>query len=90
MSMSIFTPFDALCAESFFGNKVYFSSTSLSCTNTDKRDPDLEIDDLKKGKEVKLLPSLSNKKPEARRNSRTPRFAPELDGVHCFENILPY
>ncbi|KAL6533387.1 hypothetical protein OROMI_027499 [Orobanche minor] len=90
MSMSIFTPFDALCAESFFGQKVYFSSNSPSGNTTDKRDPDLEIDDMKKGKEVNLYPYLSNKKPEDRRYSRAPRFAPELDGVHCFENILPY
>ncbi|PIN22916.1 hypothetical protein CDL12_04353 [Handroanthus impetiginosus] len=91
MSMSIFSSFDAVCAE-FFGQKVGFSSAQ-SPSNSNKQVPavaaSVKIDDLKKGKEVNSSSQPPNK-PEVPRRKRTPRFAPELDGVHCFETILPY
>ncbi|KAJ4830899.1 hypothetical protein Tsubulata_011132 [Turnera subulata] len=34
--------------------------------------------------------NLSKGSSQQQRRRRTPRFAPELDGVHCFETILPY
>ncbi|KAL0299750.1 UNVERIFIED_CONTAM: hypothetical protein Sradi_6634800 [Sesamum radiatum] len=86
MSMSIFTSFDALSAE-FFGQKVY-----LAPSNTNKPTAAAaatKVDDLKKGTEVKSS-SEPVKTPEDRRRIRAPRFAVELDGVHCFETILPY
>ncbi|KAG8381588.1 hypothetical protein BUALT_Bualt06G0137100 [Buddleja alternifolia] len=90
MSMSIFSSFEALCAESSFGQKVGFS-WPYSNSNTNKKEPAaVKIDDdLKKGKEVNssFQPTTTKKKPE---NRRRPRFAPELDGLHCFETILPY
>ncbi|KAL6541463.1 hypothetical protein OROGR_010949 [Orobanche gracilis] len=88
MSMSIFSSFDALCAESFFGQKI---SLCTCPAPSDKSTPVVESDDQKKkkkkGKDETLQPE--NKK-EDRRRIRAPRFAPELDGVHCFETVLPY
>ncbi|KAH6756260.1 hypothetical protein C2S52_017853 [Perilla frutescens var. hirtella] len=72
MSMSIFSSFEALCAE-----KLGFSFS-----------PAVKIDDLMKTK-VKDVNS-SSKPAKDRRTTRAMRFAPELDGVHCFETILPY
>ncbi|GFP88747.1 hypothetical protein PHJA_001018400 [Phtheirospermum japonicum] len=84
MSMSIFSAFEALCAETFYGQKVALPLTPPPSINIKKQDLAVKIEDLKKGKEV-------NSQPEDRRRIRAPpRFAPELDGVYCFETILPY
>ncbi|KAL6508265.1 hypothetical protein OROMI_027496 [Orobanche minor] len=89
MSMSIFSSFDALWAESFFGQKI---SLCTCPAPSDKSTSVVESDDQtkknKKGKDETSRPE--NNKKEDRRRIRAPRFAPELDGVHCFETILPY
>ncbi|KAL3653697.1 hypothetical protein CASFOL_003378 [Castilleja foliolosa] len=87
MSMSIFSSFDALCAESFFGQKInLFKGSTSSNNDSTKLVPALKVDDqIKKGKDVN-----SEKKLEDRRRTRAPRFAPELDGLHCFETLIPY
>ncbi|KAL3653737.1 hypothetical protein CASFOL_003418 [Castilleja foliolosa] len=80
MSMSIFSSFEALCAETFYGQKVAPLSTPPISNY-------VKIDDLmNKDKEVSLSPS----QPKDRRRTRATRFAPELDGLHCFETIIPY
>ncbi|GFP88753.1 hypothetical protein PHJA_001019000 [Phtheirospermum japonicum] len=86
MSMSIFSSFDALCAESFFGQKTSLFKGPAPSNNT-RQATALKIDDQKKGKDVNSGPE---KKLGDRRRIRALRFAPELDGVHCFETILPY
>ncbi|KAL3630749.1 hypothetical protein CASFOL_023733 [Castilleja foliolosa] len=90
MSMSIFSSFDALCAESFFGQKISHSRGPARSNDTNKQVPAAKIDDQKKGKDVNSCPSQPEKKPGDRRRIRALRFAPELDGVHCFETIIPY
>ncbi|KAL3653736.1 hypothetical protein CASFOL_003417 [Castilleja foliolosa] len=83
MSMSNFSAFEALCAESFYGQKVALPLAKPPSNNPNKQDPAVKIDDLKKKvKNVNSFPS----QPE----DRTPRFAPELDGVYYFETIVPY
>ncbi|KAL8551128.1 hypothetical protein ACS0TY_000272 [Phlomoides rotata] len=79
MSMSLFSSFEAFCAESF-GHKVDFSPAPafFIC----KQDP-AKIEELSKGKDV-------NSASTDRRRIRTPRFAVELDGLNCFETILPF
>ncbi|KAL6560529.1 hypothetical protein OROGR_004088 [Orobanche gracilis] len=86
MSMSIFSSFDVLCAESFFGQKIILSTCP---SPSDKSTTVVESDDQKKKKGKEEASQRENKK-EDRRRIRGPRFAPELDGVHCFETILPY
>lgn len=101
MLMSLFSSFDALCAESF-GQKV-----SLAWAPRAKKQqefpPAVVVSELKaidggnKGKEgsSSTLPSSRDvKKPQdhdhLQQKKRRPRFAVELDGVHCFETIIPY
>ncbi|KAF8042800.1 hypothetical protein BT93_A1201 [Corymbia citriodora subsp. variegata] len=77
--MSIFSSFEALCAEAH-GQKIAFSFSPA------KAQPPVDSSAAEKVKKVggKPLPGQSQPK------KRAPRFAPELDGVHCFETILPY
>ncbi|KAL3653722.1 hypothetical protein CASFOL_003403 [Castilleja foliolosa] len=87
MSMPIFSPFEALCAETFYGQKVVPLSTPPPSNYTNIEGPAVKIDDLMNtDKEVSLSPS----QPKNRRRTRATRFAPELDGLHCFETIIPY
>lgn len=98
--MSMFSSIDALSAESF-GQKV-----GLSWTPTSKEGKVVDAskgatstlsneESAKKGKvgnsgadgnSTRTCDGRKQKKPQLRR----PRFAPELDGVFCFETIVPY
>lgn len=81
MSMSIFSSFDALCAE-----KLGFS---WSPSPLSRQAAAVKIDDdLKKSKGEDV--NSSSKPAKDRRTKKALRFAPEFDGVHCFETILPY
>ncbi|KAG5617357.1 hypothetical protein H5410_017181 [Solanum commersonii] len=94
--------FDALSAE-FFGLKV--SRSWASATSDNKQQQGLaplvsnrktaasppstsSPGELNKAGEA-AAPS-SSKSPSRPQQQRRLRFAPELDGVHCFETILPY
>ncbi|PIM98403.1 hypothetical protein CDL12_29117 [Handroanthus impetiginosus] len=92
MFMSIFSSFDALCAESV-GRKVSLSDFAPPPSNAIERVPggggSVKIDDLKKGKEANSS-SQPEKKAEDRRRMRALRFAPEFDGVYSFETIVGY
>lgn len=92
--MSMFSSFDALFAESF-GQKVGLSWPLVS--TTDDRTSSFS----RKNKENSCRNSSAdkfnvNKKPENREVQQkrikitSTRFAPELDGVHCFETIITY
>ncbi|KAJ4726753.1 Avr9/Cf-9 rapidly elicited protein [Melia azedarach] len=83
--MSIFSSFDAFYAESF-GQKAKFSTgqkdndvNHVDYTRTTKKD----------GDERKTPASKSQQAQAREQTKRLPRFAPELDGVHCFETIVP-
>lgn len=90
----MFSSFEALWAESL-GQKVTFSrSPAVSDGNT--RDPAapvaadaVKFDGPNKGNEVSSS-SQPTKKPENRRRMRGAKLAPEFDGLHCFETIIPY
>ncbi|CAN4089467.1 unnamed protein product [Withania somnifera] len=90
MMMSIFSSFDALSAE-LIGQKV-------NQPTSDKKQKGVApiVSDRKTA--AASPPSTSsigglNKAGEAAaqpQQHRRPSFAPELDGVHCFETIIPY
>ncbi|KAH6756267.1 hypothetical protein C2S53_003687 [Perilla frutescens var. hirtella] len=82
MSMWIFSPFEAVCAE------LAYRKFGLSLSTTsDKQVLAVKRDDRKRGKEVN---SSASQPTENCQRLRAPRFAPELDGIHYFETILPY
>ncbi|KAL6972166.1 hypothetical protein U1Q18_031854 [Sarracenia purpurea var. burkii] len=95
MFMSIFSSFDALFAESF-RQKVGFSSAAPG------KEGKMEacVIDRREGTSSPVISENSSKteggnssgRPVRVRKSeqRRPRFAPELDGVYCFETIVPY
>ncbi|KAB1205204.1 hypothetical protein CJ030_MR7G021968 [Morella rubra] len=82
MMMSMFSSFDALCAESY-GQKV---SLSMGPTKEPKPKPK------ERAPEGYSTPPkhCSGQRQPQEKQQRMPRFAPELDGVHCFETIVPY
>ncbi|KAG5229481.1 hypothetical protein OIU76_022773 [Salix suchowensis] len=84
MMTSMFSSFDALCAESF-GKKLNFSLPEVEST---KKSVMHERNKDTSSASSKSPPASINKSSQQQR--RRPRFAPELDGVHCFETILPY
>nr|XP_009596659.1 uncharacterized protein LOC104092706 isoform X2 [Nicotiana tomentosiformis]XP_033511131.1 uncharacterized protein LOC104092706 isoform X2 [Nicotiana tomentosiformis] len=99
MMMSIFSSFDALSAE-MFGQKV---NRSWAPASTEKKEQEQGLLPLVSDRKNEASPPSTSstgglKKGEeatARSSSRPqqqkrPRFALELDGVHCFETILPY
>ncbi|KAI6697733.1 hypothetical protein NL676_017852 [Syzygium grande] len=84
--MSIFSSFDALCAESR-GQKVTFSFSPAKAQKPADSPAPAAAEKAKSAAGGKPLPPAP-KQPQQKK--RAPRFAPELDGVHCFETILPY
>ncbi|XP_050235851.1 uncharacterized protein LOC126685900 [Mercurialis annua] len=91
--MSMFSSFDALCAE-FYGQKLKLSGGPSSDQQRNPKILDSLIEKSEtEGKEKSLVSSALRKvkgSPSPPQERRRPRFAPELDGVHCFETILPY
>uniref|UniRef100_A0A0V0H5A9 Putative ovule protein n=1 Tax=Solanum chacoense TaxID=4108 RepID=A0A0V0H5A9_SOLCH len=98
--MSIFSSFDALSAE-ILGQKVNHSCAPPTSDNKQQQRVGPLVSDRKiavsppsisaTGKlnktEEAPPPSSSSKSPS---RPRRPKFAPELDGVYCFETIPPY
>ncbi|OIT05106.1 PREDICTED: uncharacterized protein LOC109223884 [Nicotiana attenuata] len=96
--MSIFSSFDVLSAE-IFGLKVNRSWVP----NTEKKQQEQGVSPLASDhkneasppsiastgglKKVGEAAGRSSSRPQ---QQKRPRFALELDGVHCFETILPY
>ncbi|TXG48524.1 hypothetical protein EZV62_024399 [Acer yangbiense] len=75
--------FDALCAE-FYGQKFDFSAAAK---------PKQEASLIKRSSGFEGNNKTEEQQQRRRRireATRRPRFAPELDGVHCFETILPF
>ncbi|PON83661.1 hypothetical protein TorRG33x02_204670 [Trema orientale] len=100
MMMSMFSSFDAL-----FGDISNFSigagkpnamgippppssstTTSLGSVKNDKREEDTKS---KNDNDGASMNSTTTQRKQLLQQ-RMPRFAPELDGLHCFETILPY
>lgn len=91
MMMSMFSSFEALCAESSFGQKLSFSTgTSRGLQNRNKDEPaTVERERPKQTVSTPPKKDVGGRQKEDQPKKR-PRFAPELDGIHCFETIIPY
>ncbi|KAL4295374.1 hypothetical protein GQ457_12G000420 [Hibiscus cannabinus] len=87
MMMSMFSSFEVLSSD-YFGLNMKFTATP-----TEKSKP-TEVSSSKKETVSKnsspphTSSSTGAKTPQKQRLRA--RFAPELDGVHCFETIIPY
>lgn len=84
--MSMFSSFDALCIESY-GQKLRLS---MPTSKAGKEAVDL---DRKPSTDKVVTKESKSPTPPAqvrRRQHIEPRFAVELDGLHCFESIVPY
>lgn len=84
---SIFSSFDALCAE-LLGQSVKpsFASNSMKKGAADSFVNSRWITD-------KLSSEPTKKKQEGnveKKKQRAPRFAPQLDGLNCFETIVSF
>ncbi|XVF10175.1 hypothetical protein REPUB_Repub07fG0160000 [Reevesia pubescens] len=90
MMMSMFSSFEALWADSE-GQKMKFTAAPTSTEQVKPKKFSLlegnKKDNLEKDKNSS--PPATAKKPQQQQRLR-PRFAPELDGIHCFETIIPY
>ncbi|EOA15255.1 hypothetical protein CARUB_v10028654mg [Capsella rubella] len=82
--MSIFSPFEALYAESN-GFKMKFSGDQKQSSGGDQS---LETEQHKNAGKTPIS-SQDEKSSDKKKKIQPLRIAPELDGVHCFETILP-
>ncbi|OWM79679.1 uncharacterized protein LOC116205726 [Punica granatum] len=96
MMMSMFSSFEALSAETSFGQKLSFSAgPSWRLPSKAKDEPAVSADE-KRSKEADSDSAAPQRKDVGGRpkseeqQRRRPRFAPELDGVHCFETLVLY
>ncbi|TYG54799.1 hypothetical protein ES288_D09G220000v1 [Gossypium darwinii] len=91
MMMSMFSSFEALLFDSHTQKKYTATSTPIekakpnevSCSEGNKKET-TEFNNLSPP------PSSSSVVKTPQKQRLRPRFAPELDGVHCFETIIPY
>ncbi|XP_056174151.1 uncharacterized protein LOC130140008 [Syzygium oleosum] len=88
---SIFSSFDFLCAE-LFGMKVKAHLPPAAST-VGGGDPS----PLRRGEGAPDIPRTGSKgenvteqKQKQKQKESFPRFALELDGIHCFETIVPH
>ncbi|AED96461.1 hypothetical protein AtNW77_Chr5g0139391 [Arabidopsis thaliana] len=81
--MSIFSPFEALYAESN-GFKMIFSGTKKQSSG-DNQSPATD-----QQKNAGKTPISSDDEKSNKKKIQPMRIAPELDGLHCFETILPF
>ncbi|KAF5175267.1 hypothetical protein FRX31_035141 [Thalictrum thalictroides] len=87
---SIFSSFDALCFEYFLHKKVGFQSFFAISTCTINK---VEGKNTQSGQNEKSSKGTSeataSKPPQQQQKQKSgPRFAPELDGLNCFETII--
>ncbi|XVF12835.1 hypothetical protein REPUB_Repub08aG0154400 [Reevesia pubescens] len=83
---SMFSSFDVLCAE-FLGQAVTRTPTFASTTNKDC------MSFLSGRVEANKVRETMKKRQEGnveKKQQRAPRFAPELDGLNCFETLVSY
>lgn len=95
MLMSIFSSFDALSAEFSYGQKSRFSVHGGNPKPKSEAMPSSSVESTEKKEKSsdsssKAVPSPQAGGAKQHRRQLAPRFAPELDGVHCFESIIPY
>ena len=80
---SLFSSFDAACAE-LLGKTLKASIPSFSMAGGFVQKQDSEIKAMEKG--ANHSPSSHVSKPKG----TAARYAPELDGLHCFETLIRY
>lgn len=86
--MSMFSSFDALMAESF-GHKVGVSQSMITKERVVSTEKQVKEETPASNKDISV--SKGKASPENQQHKpRKTRFAPELDGVHFFESIIPY
>ncbi|KAK9724907.1 hypothetical protein RND81_05G107400 [Saponaria officinalis] len=87
--MSLFSSFDALCAESTGWKSFNFSTAAAApaAPSTAAREEHASTTECNKQVQNKVN---EEKKAVKKVITRNPRFALEFDGLHCFETILPY
>ncbi|XAR70113.1 hypothetical protein NMG60_11026871 [Bertholletia excelsa] len=83
---SIFSSFDAACAE-FLGQTV-----KVSFTSSLRREPkETQITSNLSGKEGNSPPAVAAcTSRRSQQEKASPRFAPELDGLNCFETLISF
>ncbi|OVA04701.1 hypothetical protein BVC80_1719g29 [Macleaya cordata] len=82
---SIFSSFDAVCAE-YLGQKIGFSfNNKMEMMKMRNNKGDDENINSKPPQTQVREPKQQQQKQQQR---RTPRFAPELDGLNCFETMV--
>lgn len=80
----MFSSFDALCAE-FLGKTVKPSFVFQARSN----DTNVKAQDVL-NKKQEAGSSSSSGSVTKQQQQRVPRFAPELDGLNCFETLVGY
>ncbi|KAL1206563.1 hypothetical protein V5N11_027131 [Cardamine amara subsp. amara] len=85
--MSIFSPFDVLYAESN-GFKMIFSSSQKQSSGGNQSPATEQKQN--SGKTPISSDDGKNNNNNKKKKIQPMRIAPELDGVHCFETILPF
>ena len=87
---SMFSSFDALCAQ-LLGQKVR-SSLALTAMDCNTKRVLTAGDDSKvaEDKLIKNREGSSSRSVARKQEKKVPRFAPELDGLNCFETIVNY
>lgn len=95
--MSLFSSFDALCGE-IYGYKFKFSappkvdssSASSSVVQTVKNNGENNSKSITQNQNSNSNSCSAPAHVRQEQKKRMPRFAPEFDGVNCFETIIPY
>ena len=100
MLTSIFSSFDALYAELSYGQKLGFSLDSLKDSNSKAKVEEVSsftaaassssVESIQKKKRSTPTPPSQPGREKRTQPPMRPRFAPEFDGIHCFETIVPY
>ncbi|KAJ6894728.1 Avr9/Cf-9 rapidly elicited protein [Populus alba x Populus x berolinensis] len=83
---SMFSSFDALCNE-FLSQKVKSSFTFTTMDGNTRRVLSSKVAE---DKLIKKQQGSSSRSLTRKQEKKMPRFAPELDGLNCFETIVNY
>ncbi|ESQ33533.1 hypothetical protein EUTSA_v10009742mg [Eutrema salsugineum] len=79
---SMFSAFDAMCAEIMGKKFTADSSVSYVCNRSKRKNS------APSGAGGQIASSLKKDEKAANSATKQPRFALELDGIHCFETIV--
>ncbi|KAL5714398.1 hypothetical protein ACHQM5_016365 [Ranunculus cassubicifolius] len=83
--MSLFSTFDAVCAEYLCKNMGFAFPSSSSCVVQKEIAVSKSSSEVSKNSQPS---SMQVKEPKQQQKQRSKRFAVELDGLNCFETIV--